>query len=544
MKYQDVKHHCEALFAQRYSLLTLWQTMAENFYPERADFTVTRSLGDEFTDNLTTSYPILARRDLAGTFSGMLRPSDKQWFFMRPVQDWRDDNESQRWLDWATELQTNAMYDPVANFVRATKEGDNDFATFGQCAISVELNRRQNALLYRCWHLRDVAWSEGPEGKPDMIARKSPMEGTNVKKIFKQISPRLEADLKKDPLKKVNVMHMVVPTDQYQSGDIKKEYKTPYISIYYDCDHDFILEENGSHNRQYVIPRWQTVPGSQYAYSPSTVASLPDARLMQAMTLTLLEAGEKAASPPMVAVQEAIRSDISLFAGGITWVDPEYDERLGEVLRPLNQDFGGIPIGIEMQRDIRAQISEAFYLNKIGLPPPTSADMTAFEVGQRVQEWIRNALPLFEPAEMEYNGGICEITFDILLRAGAFGSANDIPESLRGADIHFKFESPLTRAREQQKSQKFLETKAMLSEAAQLDPSAAQMIDVPTALRDVLTSIGSPSKWVRTEEEMAELQEQAAQQQQTEQLLAGLTQGGVAAESLANAGKTISEIQQ
>jgi hypothetical protein len=45
------------------------------------------------------------------------------------------------------------------------------------------------------------------------------------------------------------------------------------------------------------------------------------------MTLTLLEAGEKFTNPPMIAVQEAIRSDVAIYAGGITWVDKDYDER-------------------------------------------------------------------------------------------------------------------------------------------------------------------------------------------------------------------------
>jgi hypothetical protein len=34
--------------------------------------------------------------------------------------------------------------------------------------------------------------------------------------------------------------------------------------------------------------------------------------------------------------------------------------------------------------------------------------MTAYEVGQRVQEYIRNALPIFEPMEMEYNAALCD----------------------------------------------------------------------------------------------------------------------------------------
>jgi hypothetical protein len=70
-----------------------------------------------------------------------------------------------------------------------------------------------------------------------------------------------------------------------------------------------------------------TVSGSAYAYSPATVVALPDARLLQQITLTLLEAGQKAVDPPWKATSEAIQGGVNSFAGGITWVDPEYDER-------------------------------------------------------------------------------------------------------------------------------------------------------------------------------------------------------------------------
>jgi hypothetical protein len=59
-----------------------------------------------------------------------------------------------------------------ALFTRATKEGDHDFAAFGQTCISVELNKLANGLLYRCWHLRDLAWMENEEGKIGFVARK------------------------------------------------------------------------------------------------------------------------------------------------------------------------------------------------------------------------------------------------------------------------------------------------------------------------------------------------------------------------------------
>jgi len=50
-----------------------------------------------------------------------------------------------------------------------------------------------------------------------------------------------------------------------------------------------------------------------------------------------------------------------------------------------------------------AILAEAFYINKLRLPPP-QGDMTAFEVGQRVEEYVRAALPLFEPMDQETLG--------------------------------------------------------------------------------------------------------------------------------------------
>ena len=45
------------LFGKKSPLQSLWQEIAENFYPERADFTLRRSIGTDFAANLMTSYP-------------------------------------------------------------------------------------------------------------------------------------------------------------------------------------------------------------------------------------------------------------------------------------------------------------------------------------------------------------------------------------------------------------------------------------------------------------------------------------------------------
>ena len=306
----------------------------------------------------------------------------------------------------------------------------------------------------------------------------------------------------------------------------------PRFSIFWDEKYNRLISAKPIWGRYYVIPRWQIVQ-NQYAYSPAVIAALPDARLIQAMTFTLLESSEKAANPPLIATKDTVRSDMAVFAGGVTWVDQDYDERLGSALRPISQDYRGINYGVEMAQDTRALIHQAFFLDKLTLPQRTP-EMTAYEVSQRVQEYIRNALPLFSPMEQEYNAALCEETFHILLRNGAFGSPQDWPRRMRGIDVEFHFESPLHDVIEQEKSTKWQEAVGMLSSAVALDPSTAFVMDVRTAFRDALLGAGCPATWTVSEDEVDRAVEAHAEQVQQEQLLEQLKTGSEAAQNLSS----------
>lgn len=541
---QELIKQGDKLFGNRLSLLSLWQEAADNFYVERADFTVSRSIGRDFAEHLTTSIPMLARREFANTFGMMMRPSNKEWAFMTLGYEDNLDNDSRKWLERSTKIQRAAMYDKNSLFVRATKEADNDFVTFGQAVISVELNQQRDGLLYRTWHLRDVAWCEGLNGKVDTIHRKWKPTILELSRYFgeKKLHSKVVADIAKDPYKTIECRHIVVPIDSYDAVYDKKKFKQPYVSIYIDVENQHVIEEVPSWNLKYVIPRWQTVSGSQYAFSPCTVAALPEARLIQSIALTLLEAGEKAVNPPLIGVGEAIRSDISQRAGGFTSVDAEYDERLGEVLRPLNIDKSGLSFGMEMRNDTREIIQEAFFLNKLNLPPAGGPGMTAYETGQRIQEYIRTALPLFEPAEQDYNAALCELTFDEMFKAGGFGPLEEIPQALRGKDISFKFESPLTQAIGKDKGQRWLEAQGLLAQAIQSDPSTRYIMNNREAIRDVFKGLGTPAAWLNSEQDVEAAINSEKEQQEVAQTLAGIQAGATAAKTVGEAGQALAGI--
>lgn len=533
----------ERLFSSRIQIVSLWQSIAENFYVERADFTTTRSIGQEFAAHLMTGVPAMCRRDLANQIGAMLRPRTQPWFHARtPIDAINRDPSSRQWLDWSSEIMRLKMYDTRSGFVRATREGDHDFAAFGQAVIQVELNQNLDGLLYRCWHLKDVVWSENYHLEVDRVHRKWQPTARQLCQLFpKTVDPKVHQKVEKSPFEEIKCQHIIMPMADY---DYSKKSKFPFISLYIDTDNETVLEEVPVADNSYIIPRWQTVSGSQYAYSPATVIAISDARMLQQMTLTLMEAGQKAVDPPMLAVGDAIQGGVNLFAGGITYVDAEYDEKTGEALRPLPIDKTGFQWGDAREAKVRELIQEAFYLNQIQLPE-LKGDMTAFETQKRVEEYIRRALPLFEPMETEYNGALCDKTFDLLLRNGAFGDGWNMPPALGGQKVRFTFESPLQAAQTRANSQAFMQTAQLLQTAAGLDPMVVHDVDFDRAFRDAAEGAGAPAAWFLDEDvaaqKKAEAQQAQAQQAEQQALMQQLMAGSQIADQAGGAAKKFND---
>lgn len=547
MNAKELRGQGDELFSKRSTLMLLEQEIAEHFYPERADFTYLRTLGIDFAGDMMTSYPMMCRRELGDQIGQMLRPADKDYAHIVPIDKRRADNDTQRWLDWAIGTQRRAMYDRRSQFIDCEKLGDHDFASFGMNVTQLRLAKTRDRLLYMNWHLRDMAWLHNADRELVGYFRRAKCQARDLVNTFG--ADKVHRDVAKcmtgsnpKPFEEFNCYHIEVVIDLYDIKTNRQDLK--WCSIWYDCDHDLLMEELPIADSTYCVARWLKPGTSQYAFSPAVTCALPEARLLQAMTYTLLEAGEKVANPPMIATDQAVRSEINVYAGGVTWADRDYDEKLGEVLRPMNIDAKGMPLGLEMARDSRAMIMQALFLNKLNLPQ-RAAEMTAYEVGQRVQEYIRGALPIFEPMEQERNGQIWEKTFNLMLRHNAFGSPLDMPKNIReittlgtdGIGMQWQFESPLHEAIEMVKGAKFLEAGQYVAAAVQLDPKAAALIDVIDSLRDVLQSVKVPAKWVRNEITVQQINDQAEQAAAAQQQLALMQQGSEVVGNLATASK-------
>ncbi len=250
----------------------------------------------------------------------------------------------------------------------------------------------------------------------------------------------------------------------------------------------------------------------------------------------------------MIAVGDVIQGGTNLYAGAITYVDPDYDERTGEALRPINIDRSGIQWGTDYEERIEKVLQEAFFLNVLNLPPVDAGDkMTAYEVSERMKEYIRRATPLFEPMDIEYNGQLCQATFNQMQRAGAFGSVWDWPQGLRGQKINFKFSNPLVQAEAERKTVSFTKVSQLLGAAMQIDPTVRADFDVDKGFRDSFEGTGAPIEWLVDEDKANQIKDQQRQQMAAQQQAQDLGQQGESASSMANAvenvGKASSALQ-
>lgn len=548
---KDIVRVGDRSFNTRFPILSLWQAQAEVFHVMRADFTRTRYISEEFGSYLMTGRPARCHRDLSDAFSAMLRRD--QWFHAATDNELvNEDRDAKMWLDWASKQQRRAMYDRRGNFVRATKTADKDFCAFGNAVITRDVVDFSH-MLYRTWHLRDVAWEESYTGQINLINFNWSPQARQMVEQFKNsktgtIAPNvvnLANSNDEQAFKEIKCRRIILPADDYDLPAARTRGR-PWVSVYVDIENETILEEVALRTNPCTIPRWEfggSMYGNQYGYSPAVVYGTPDGRMMQQIMLSLLEASEKATNPPMIAVGEAINGAVNIYASGVTQVDADYDERTGDVLRPMTLQFDGIKFGAEQLQYLSADLQDAFYLSKIRFPEITK-EMTAFEASKLWDEFIRQSLPLWEPVQAEYNSALCDGTFEDLLALGVFGSVEDMPQILRGRDITWQFDTPITVAAEKALTASYQTMLQMIVSGAQVDPKTALIADIPLAARKASEGAGVEAKWLRSDEEFKRLVADQAQAEQAAAAASQVAHGADVATRVANAAESAGNAAQ
>lgn len=509
---QDLLQRDKSLRAKRDIWLPMWQQLADMYYPNRGGFTQQIMPGQETQTEIYDTTPMLARRGLATAIDGLLKPSTTRWFWMRAKDEAINENdEAKAWFDAVGDRMWSAIYDPLARFIQHSGAVDNDLAALGLGYLWIGENRNRDGLSFRSLHIGDCAIDENVDGQVDTIyicrkwtARQS------YQRFGEKAGPKVMEALKSgDPKQADKLFEFVQAIYPRQDRDqrIKNNLNMPFANCIVSVKDETIIEESGFEEFPVAIPRWECAPGEVYPRSPGMMA-LPDARTLQAMGHTLLVGGQRAVDPPTWVVDDAVLSAVRTFPGGLTVIDAEAAARSGG--KPIGQlEMGAnIPVGREMQADYREMVGNAFFKNVFNLP--VDQNMTATEVMERKEEFIRTIGPTMGQLENDYIGVIVRRVFGILLRASVDIKGNPIeggpippaPKVLQNTEAEFEFMSPIQQARKMIEAKALAASFQLISPIIQIQPQVADNIDGDEIARDLPDMFNMPHKWIRGREDV------------------------------------------
>lgn len=509
--------------------LSHWDDLARIMLPRRLGFASTTTEGGRRVEDIYDSTPMQAARSLANAIGGMMRPTGMPEVKMQADIDALNNlDEAKGWFADSEERLKNSFNNPKARFRQASGEKDLDLVVIGTAVMFI--GEGLKSLLFQTVHPLDAVVFFNEEGSAEGLFRKRKF---TLRQAFARFGNKLSEDARKkyekDPDGKIDILHAVVPRKESKVNALLAK-DMPFADIWIEIDAKEELFAGGYHEFPFIVPRWDTSSGEDYGRSPGMIA-LPDGETLQAMGETILIAGQRAADPPLAVPNDGTFSAINTFPGGLAYYDVETAAELrGNPFFPIETSMN-LPITRDMQADMRDQVWSAFFKNILNLPVE-GPQMTATEVIQRKEEFMREIGPTFGKLETDDTAPTVERAFMIMLRGGGFAP---IPELLQGKNIRFIYNSPVKRIKQQidaASARMWAQEVIML---AHVKPEALDLINVDELGRFSAEASGIPKRIVNGADIVVQIREQRAKAQQGQEKMMKMMQVAEMAKSGADA---------
>jgi hypothetical protein len=524
----EVIKRLEVLETDREIWDTLFEGIRTYIYPTTASFSASNP-GDRALDRNAKIFDPTAERahsDLVGAIMSGMTNQAMRWFEMSVVdQKLLRVKAIKRHLEDATDQILALLSDTAVRFYPAIHEAYYEITGLGTGVLF----KRGRGLKSRfeTVPLADIFFEENDEGLVDVVYRPIWMTPKQLFDQFPEMSDevrrQVEHRLSGYPSTRIKVVHTVRPNQ----GNGKKAHK--FESVYALCEGQYVLEVNGYKRFPFYIGRWEKIAGREAMGRSPAMKALKDAKVLNNMVRTNLEAGEKVVQPPLQAPFQSFTRKLNLTSKAVNY----YKSTPGlppAVATPL-VTVGNLPIGLEMENQRRRAIQESFYIDLIA--EGKQGRMTSLEVAQREQERLGRMAPQMSRIQTEILGPLLLALYEELVDDGIIGEP---PAELSASQVAPIYNSPLARAQRQANSiglQRFLNS---ISVVGQIAPEVLKTIH-PLRLVEEMREIESvPLKVMRTEDEF---NEEINTERQAEKQRAAVEQ----TQQLSEAGRNIADIQ-
>ena len=409
-------------------------------------------------------------------------------------------------------LARSNFYNVISSY---TKMG----VTIATATMYVEEDERNGNCIFNLRHPTETYIDQDWYGNVDTIYRDIRIGARAAANYFikekSSLSPKLLKMAEESPFERVSIRHAVFPAkDEW--------FKFPGVtgnvaSVYWEADAKDIIRAGGFDSFPFVTWRYRIEGSEKYGRGPSHDA-LPDAKGLNAMAKTLLQAAHKAANPPLNIPAE-MKNNLRNKPGGANYYqDP------GRIVMPWNVATN-YPVGVDQWDRKKKQVQAPFYIDNWKMLSQLTQRMTAIEVSERKGEQSALISTPLGKYESEALDNMLFKVFEIEMKNG---NMPDIPNELAG-DVGWEYNGVLAQTQKRTLLNNGARaTMAEMENIMKISPEAAMVFNWPNTIREIALNNGFPADNLYSEQEVQKQKEEAMAAQQQQQKVDQMEQVGKA----------------
>lgn len=524
------------LWSERSSWEPDWLDLVDYLSPYSGRFTTSDVNKGDKTTRARKMLTTVARRSLktlaAGLMGGMTSPA-RPWFRLTiPDVKTREDQEVKVWLQSVTDMMRDIF--ARSNTYRALHQTYMELGAFGT-AVTVIMPDFENVI--HCFPLTvgEYALATDDKGRVNTVYREFK---TTVGQMVEQFGAEncsmtvIEHYNRGNLDQWVEVMHAVEPrmkrdTTKHDGRNMR------WKSVYFEnarTENEKMLEESGNRRFCALAARWDVNGNDVYGTGPGHDA-LQDMKETQFFKNRRATAIDYQSNPPLQAPASMKTGGVNRFPGGISYVDSTGPENSIRSAFDVQLDLQWL--NAAMQETIKL-IQSHFYEDLfLMLANDTRSGITATEVAERHEEKLLMLGPVLERLHNELLDPLIDYTFERMVETGILPPP---PEALQGVNLVVQYVSTLAQAQRAiglKSFDRIIATIGALA-GAKGDPTVWDKLDSDQLIDEYAEGLGVTPSIIRSDDAVAAMRAERAQQQQA-------VQAAALAEQAANTMKTAGE---
>jgi head-to-tail connecting protein len=512
----DIVQDFDYLWSKQGNFRILWNNTAQFVMPAWDNFVGEFAEGVNRNYRLFESTGMIGNQRFGAVMEAMLTPRSQVWHKLHAEDEEANDRpEVKQWLDRVNRILFAARYHPEANFASQAHECYMSLGAFGNNFMYVD-EAVGHSLRYRAVPLSELCWAVNHQGRVDTIYRKFKYTAKQAVQDF--TLDRCPSKIQRayntpgQRFQEFEFLQVIRPNMGHQPGAYGSRgmrFECYYIAL----ASKQLVEQGGYRSFPGGVGRYRVAPREVYGRGPAQEC-FPDIRTSNEMMKTALRAGQKAVDPPILLSEDSVLQNFNQRPGANNYAMVTSD---GKPLAIPFKTEGNFQFGEQMHQKVNGAINDSFLVSLFQILIERPPQATATEVLVRAQEKGELISPAMGRQQSEFLGPIVHRELDLMWCAGQIPPP---PKSLMksGKGIRVEYTSPLARALRAEAGTAILSFTSDILQLAQVDPTVTKIFDAHEAAHEMADIRGVPAKIVRSEEQVMQLLEHAAEQAQEAQV--------------------------